>query len=227
MRLITIAALAVALMTMMTGAIGFWQGWGVAHTAVISGMCAAALALVIPILLRPRLLRTLGSLHNDMIDAASRDTLSGLDNRATLLMRAEGVLRSAQRSGRRFALLFIDGDDFKRINDRHGHAVGDAVIAEVAQRIRGLLRAGDVAARMGGDEFVILIAEVNGRDDALSVVQRLKQAMTASVVLSSGETLMVGLSIGAAMYPDDGTDVATLIAQADAAMYADKVASRA
>ena len=225
-RLVAIAALVVALATMIAGGAAAWSGRSAAQVAVISGMAAAVTALIIPLLLRPRLQNILARLHRALIVSANRDSLSGLDSRAAFLVRAEQARRAAQRNQHRFAILFIDGDGFKAINDGHGHAVGDQVIAEVGSRMLAILRAGDMAARMGGDEFAILLQRVAGRDDADAVVERLASAMTRPVTLSSGENLLVRLSIGIAVYPDDGDAVTALVSHADAAMYTDKVRLR-
>jgi diguanylate cyclase (GGDEF)-like protein len=176
-----------------------------------------------------RLLDQLGNWQEQVEDAhlallrrANHDPLSGLPNRASFIESVRDAIRSAQRNGDRFALLFLDGDQFKLTNDRYGHAAGDAVITEVARRIPPLLRVGDVAARLGGDEFAVLIHHLDELDDADAVAARIDTAMAVPITLASGHEVRVGMSIGVAIFPQDGTDVDALIAQADRAMYVAK-----
>lgn len=165
--------------------------------------------------------------HRDLLHKASYDPLSGLLNRSAFIDRISDAIRSASRNRDRFALLFMDGDNFKRTNDDFGHAAGDTVIAEVARRIPSVLRVGDIAARVGGDEFAVLIHHLEQDDDAHSVAARIAQAMNNPITLPGGQAVVVGISIGIATYPDDGADAETLIEAADSRMYADKHARKA
>lgn len=158
---------------------------------------------------------------------ASHDALTGLPNRALFERRAAEMMAEAYAGEASFVLLYADGDSFKPINDRHGHAAGDAVLIETAARIRNCLRARDVAARLGGDEFAVLLAAPSGSDAAERVTAEIAARMAEPVRLPSGETVTMTLSIGAAIYPGDGQDLATLINRADAAMYAAKGSLRA
>ncbi|APR55194.1 diguanylate cyclase [Sphingomonas koreensis] len=153
---------------------------------------------------------------------ASHDALTGLPNRALFERRAGEMLAEARAGEASFVLLYADADSFKPINDRHGHAAGDAVLIEVAARIRNCLRARDVAARLGGDEFAILLAAPSGADAAERVAGEIAARMAEPFRLPSGETVAMTLSLGAAIYPGDGQDLTTLINRADAAMYAAK-----
>jgi diguanylate cyclase (GGDEF)-like protein/PAS domain S-box-containing protein len=163
--------------------------------------------------------------------AASIDPVTDLPNRAVLLERLERALHTARRQGHRGALLFIDLDRFKRINDMLGHSAGDALLRSLGQRLAGLLRAEDTLARMGGDEWMVLLPHI-GRDDATAhdaawwVANKLLGALIEPFALAEGEC-RVGASIGLTLFPktdDEGTD--DLVRQADAAMYEAKAAGR-
>ena len=156
------------------------------------------------------------------LDEASRltgtDPLTHLPNRVLLLDRLAHALANAKRHGGRLALLFLDLDNFKQINDSHGHAVGDEVLRLVAKRLAAAVRAADTVSRHGGDEFLILLGEVSQVSDAALIARKLIAALAAPC--SVGEHMLaLTASIGIGLYPDDGNDAATLIARADAAMY--------
>lgn len=158
---------------------------------------------------------------------ASHDPLTGLPNRALFERRAAEMMAEARAGDASFVLLYADGDSFKPINDRYGHAAGDAVLVETAARIRSCLRARDVAARLGGDEFAILLAAPSGSDAADQVAGEIAARMAEPIQLPSGAAVTMKLSVGAAIYPADGQDLARLIDRADAAMYAAKGSLRA
>lgn len=154
--------------------------------------------------------------------ASTLDPLTGLPNRATLLDRFALAVAHARRHGNaRFALLFVDLDDFKRLNDVHGHAFGDQVLRQVAERLASVVREGDTVSRHGGDEFVVLLAELAQPDDARAVAEKLIAAFGAPFDVA-GQVVAISASIGVAIYPDDGEDVDRLIARADEAMYRSK-----
>jgi diguanylate cyclase (GGDEF)-like protein len=148
---------------------------------------------------------------------ALHDYLTGLPNRSFFEQTLHRAIERAGERQERLALLFIDLDHFKRVNDAHGHEVGDAVLRSVAERLQNTLRGGDVVARLGGDEFVVLLPQV--RDGAWQLAaQRARQAMSHPV--SHGDLqLWITLSIGVAVFPDDGRDADTLLRRADTAMY--------
>lgn len=152
---------------------------------------------------------------------ATHDTLTGLPNRALFADRLAQALREAQRRHERLAIAYLDLDKFKRINTRFGHAGGDAVLKAVAQRSRRALRAIDTVARIGGDEFAVLLPAMRSRSDAASVLEKLRAANAHAVGHARG-SIPVTVSIGAALYPGDGRAAATLRDRADAAMYAAK-----
>ncbi len=148
---------------------------------------------------------------------AHYDALTGLPNRALLADRCRGVLATAQRSGHAAALMFLDLDHFKTVNDSLGHRVGDAVLVELAARLQGVIRAQDTVSRLGGDEFVLLLPETDGAGAAQVASKVLAAAQTPFQI--DGHELTVTPSVGIALYPDDGTDLDALSRAADAAMY--------
>lgn len=155
---------------------------------------------------------------------ATRDPLTGLPNRALLIERASYALSFAARSQGSLALLYIDIDDFKDVNDALGHEVGDCLLVELAKRLQVHLRDQDLLARPGGDEFVVMLPGVDA-DGAAGVADKLLQTLGAACQVQSHE-LAVSASIGVAMYPADGDNFQTLYRNADAAMYRVKEAGR-
>ncbi|MHB1375083.1 MAG: diguanylate cyclase domain-containing protein [Thauera sp.] len=155
---------------------------------------------------------------------AQHDALTGLPNRALLSDRLERALAAAQRNGYVLGVLFIDLDGFKPVNDRHGHDVGDALLQAVAQRLQGLVRESDTAARIGGDEFVVLLPTIAGAEDADRVASKLRAAL-ASPFDIHGHRIMISGSIGVALFPRDGDNAPGLMQRADSAMYRDKHAT--
>jgi len=153
--------------------------------------------------------------------SAELDALTQLPNRQLLMDRIAQGLASARRHGGRLALLFIDLNDFKQINDTLGHAAGDAVLELTAQRLASAVREVDTVSRYGGDEFVILLAELAHPSGAARIADKLAAALAAPAAIG-GQTIGLMASIGISVFPDDGTDAETLIALADAAMYCAK-----
>ena len=153
---------------------------------------------------------------------ANHDDLTGLANRKLLQDRLSGAKARARRSGEGFALIVVDLNKFKQINDTHGHAAGDEVLVAVANSLMAVPRETDTVARIGGDEFVLLLEGVRCREDLSRPLERLAAVGTQWVSLPNGTELKVGLSIGVAMYPDDSRDLDQLFSMADAAMYDQK-----
>ena len=149
---------------------------------------------------------------------ATHDELTGLPNRVIFHQLFEQSIRSAHRSGRRCALLFIDLDRFKVINDSLGHGAGDMLLVEAAERLKGCVREGDLVARFGGDEFVIVLDGVYDREQIANVAKKILAALLPPIVLAGHECRTTG-SIGIAVFPDNGNDVQTLTKNADMAMY--------
>ncbi|MES3013890.1 MAG: GGDEF domain-containing protein [Pseudomonadota bacterium] len=156
------------------------------------------------------------------LDEASRvgglDPLTGVPNRTVLLDRFELAIANARRHGNRVALLFLDLDAFKQINDTFGHASGDRALQLVADCLSSLVRETDTVSRHGGDEFLVLLAEVTNAADAAVVADKVNAAL-ASYSQIDGHGLQLRASIGIGVYPEDGEDAKALIAFADAAMY--------
>jgi len=163
--------------------------------------------------------------RQELEQLARHDVLTGLPNRRAFQERLDHTLVRAQRSGERFALLFIDVDNFKSINDRWGHEGGDAVLKIVALRLSAATRKADAVARMGGDEFVVLLENPTHRDDIIVIAEKLLESVR-SPILQEGQEIQVGFSIGISQYPDDGNTAAQLLSRADHAMYETKAAGR-
>ncbi|MDI4634287.1 diguanylate cyclase [Pelomonas sp. V22] len=169
---------------------------------------------------------TLKQAQAQLAEMARTDALTGLPNRRELDQRLALALVRAQREGWKLALLFLDLDRFKAINDEQGHAVGDAVLQAFAQRLQASVRATDSVARLAGDEFVVLVEGLNEAADAIAVAEKVLQAMDEPMLLD-GLALQVGTSIGIALHEGRaGLDAAQLLAQADAALYEAKRAGR-
>lgn len=152
---------------------------------------------------------------------ADHDTLTGLPNRAYFGARLHEALALAARQKRHLALMFIDLDRFKIVNDSLGHGAGDLLLQAVAARIRAGLRASDLLFRMGGDEFTVIVPEVMSTESLAQLAQRITTALRAPVSVYEHE-VMVGASIGIAVYPSDGADADELVKNADSAMYSAK-----
>jgi diguanylate cyclase (GGDEF)-like protein/PAS domain S-box-containing protein len=150
--------------------------------------------------------------------AAVHDALTGLPNRNSLAARLEHAIVRVNRSGERLALLFIDLDKFKKVNDTLGHAAGDEVLRQTAKRIRSCVREVDTVARLGGDEFVVLL-EVDVRAETPGMIGSRIRAAFASPFEWKGLDVSCGASLGVSLYPDHARDPASLLASADAAMY--------
>ena len=157
---------------------------------------------------------------------AQHDFLTGLPNRALLTERLAQSIALAERHGKRVALLYLDLDHFKHINDSLGHAIGDQLLQSAAKRLQACLpRHSDTVSRQGGDEFVVLLAEIYAAEDAAAAAEKLIKAM-AEPHLIGGHRLHVTLSIGISLYPDDGLNAETVVKNADTAMYHAKKAGR-
>ena len=159
-----------------------------------------------------------------LTEQAVRDPLTGLANRTLFEERLRGALSRDARTGGATGVLFLDLDGFKDVNDEHGHAVGDAVLRAVAERLTAGVRPADTVARLGGDEFVVLVegATPTGMD---ALVARLSDAVQEPLTIR-GTTLDVGVSVGLALAEEGATDPASLVAEADKRMYAAKRSAR-
>lgn len=196
--------------------------WLAAAVAVVV-LGILAMALVVAVLdarLESRtalLARSLAGTNEELLRLALHDNLTKLPNRILLEQQLKQRIENARRGPRRFALLFLDLDGFKAVNDAYGHHTGDGLLVELAGRIRRQLRGADTAARLGGDEFVVL-SEVVEPNDAASVAQRLIKVLSRPATVM-GHRVAVSASVGIALFPDNGDNPRTLMRNADAAMY--------
>ena len=157
---------------------------------------------------------------------ASHDTLTAMPNRDAFDEQLAQRIAAADARGERFALLFIDADNFKVANDSFGHAAGDAVLVALSACIKATLRKGDFAARIGGDEFIVIVDPLDADTVPGDLAKHIRACVAQPIVLPGGETYRASVSVGGAVYPDDGSDATALLTAADAAMYADKLSNR-
>ena len=161
------------------------------------------------------------STQDELARRATHDDLTDLPNRYWLTKSLPAMVNRAAHNGEKLAVLFIDLDDFKRVNDTLGHSAGDVLLRAVAERLQALMRPGDRVARLGGDEFTVLLDKIEGEDDAEQVAQRIVNAFQTPFTINGSEA-RVGTSIGIALFPQHGHDSDTLLRHADSAMYAAK-----
>ncbi|MFM0339062.1 diguanylate cyclase domain-containing protein [Paraburkholderia fungorum] len=167
-------------------------------------------------------------LHNkqdELVHLASHDMLTGLPNRMLFMQKLETAIVDATRREERLAVLFVDLDRFKQINDQFGHSVGDKVLVAVALRLKQVLCSADVVARLGGDEFIVLIEGPRSAEAAPGIASRIMGTLNDELVVD-GQPMTVGASIGISQFPADGTTAEELLLNADAAMYAAKSGER-
>ena len=164
--------------------------------------------------------------NQSLAHQASHDSLTNLPNRAYFAARLALTLRTLNKPGDKVAVLFLDSDRFKDINDTHGHAAGDAVLVAVATRIRAQLRENDVVARLGGDEFAISLTPLHRIEDAQRIADKIIASMLEPIRLPDDSHVVTSLSIGIAVYPEHGATPDTLLCAADSAMYQAKRLAR-
>ncbi len=164
--------------------------------------------------------------HDDLRSAneslsflAFHDSLTGLPNRSSFLEHASRAVFDGHGRASKVAVLYVDSDNFKAVNDRLGHAAGDELLIETARRIRAQLRESDIVARLGGDEFAVLLAPIRGTDDATRIAAGISAALRACVTSARFGAIESSASIGVAVFPGHGATVETLLLAADAAMY--------
>jgi diguanylate cyclase (GGDEF)-like protein len=151
-----------------------------------------------------------------------QDSLTGLPNRLLFNDRLDTTIKEAHRTGEMFAVLFVDLDRFKNINDSLGHGVGDEVLLAVAKRLRASVRGSDTVARYAGDEFTLVLRHIVQRDDVLRIAEKVCRVLEAPLTLSDGRELHITASIGISFYPDDASSAEKLLQHADVAMYSAK-----
>jgi diguanylate cyclase (GGDEF)-like protein/PAS domain S-box-containing protein len=164
-------------------------------------------------------------LESKLIHDALHDPLTGLANRVLLRDHLERALARRGRTGGTIGLLFVDLDDFKRINDSYGHSAGDQILIRVAERLVGAVRADDVVGRQSGDEFAVLLARVRDADEAIVTADRILGELRRPTLLGA-HSIVVGGTIGVAVAIEPGATAEDLLTQADAAMYAAKAAGK-
>jgi diguanylate cyclase (GGDEF)-like protein len=157
---------------------------------------------------------------------ANHDSLTGLSNRAFMEAELERAILEARIGNGKVAVLFLDSDRFKYINDTFGHASGDRVLVTIAARIKQQLREGDLVARLGGDEFAILLKPLRNSSDAMHIADNIIAAMAQAIELPTGNSIVSSLTIGVAVFPDHAIDAVSLVGAADEAMYRAKQAQR-
>lgn len=174
---------------------------------------------------RSRALQLAAAMTEELRQMAQHDPLTGLPNRALFSDRVHHELAYAKRHEGHFAMIFLDLDNFKPVNDNYGHAVGDRVLQEVARRLQDSVRASDTVGRIGGDEFVVLMAELPKEEAALGLAEKIRQTVRQPYRVD-GLELSLSCSLGVAVYPQDGKDEIALTKSADEAMYRVKDAGR-
>ncbi len=177
--------------------------------------------LVLAALQAETIAETATSHLDELARTSQRDALTETPNRALMLDRLENAIALARRHVTRLAVLFLDLDQFKHINDTLGHMVGDEVLRLVARRLESVVRASDSVSRHGGDEFLVLVGEITQSADAAVITTKILAVLTAPCRVGD-HMLRLSASVGIATYPEDGEDAATLISRADAAMYRSK-----
>lgn len=191
---------------------------------VVATVAIMGIALIVSVLDRQMHARThhlahsLARANEELLQAALHDPLTRLPNRILLQDRIDQAIEKARRKREQFAVMFLDLDGFKGINDAYGHQAGDTLLIEVAARVRGVLRSQDTLSRLGGDEFVLVVAGTDPEDAAM-VAQRIIDAIGTTALHAHGIELHVTASVGIALYPSDGENERDLMAHADAAMY--------
>lgn len=147
------------------------------------------------------------------------DHLTGLANRTLLVDRFQLAIERSKRSHIPFATVMIDLNNFKSINDRHGHAAGDQVLVTIGKRLLEAVRASDTVSRLGGDEFVLIIESIDDKRELAHIGQKLMEMLAENVPLDCGTVISVGGSLGFALYPGDGSSMDSMLQVADQAMY--------
>jgi len=157
-----------------------------------------------------------------LLQLASHDYLTGLPNRLLFDDRLSTAISRAERNRKKLALLFIDMDNFKSINDRLGHAAGDVFLKTIGERLQTCVRESDTAARIGGDEFAVILENLDKRQDVQEIFLNLLRSSVEKAMTLEGDEVIPLISVGIALYPDDADSAAQLLKQADRAMFADK-----
>jgi diguanylate cyclase len=159
--------------------------------------------------------------RQQVMSLAREDSLTALPNRRWIDERLSQILLDTQRSGEKFAVIMLDINDFKQVNDKHGHSSGDKVLTELAERLRKSVRDSDFAGRLGGDEFIVLARHFDNKVPLAQLLERLRQQLNGKMMIN-GDEIDISVSIGTAVYPVDGDNADALLGAADSRMYRDK-----
>jgi diguanylate cyclase (GGDEF)-like protein/PAS domain S-box-containing protein len=159
--------------------------------------------------------------EQELYNLATHDQLTGLFNRAMFIELVNRGLERSRRDKKQMAILFIDLDKFKSVNDTHGHLTGDMLLRECAKRLTGLLRKSDVIARVGGDEFTVMVEPIEEKKYAQKIAKNIEASLGAPIIID-GKELDIAASVGMSYFPDDATDAETLLGKADQLMYGEK-----
>jgi diguanylate cyclase (GGDEF)-like protein len=201
-----------------------WSDLSLGLLALIAALTLSSSVMLVAYLRAQQAGRGLHIKHQkDLWQLANHDALTGLPNRMLLMDRIEQLLARMRRQEKHLAVMFLDLDEFKQVNDTYGHEVGDQVLKFVAERLRAAVRADDTVARMSGDEFIVLIESVESQEALEAVRQQIQQKLSGGFMFE-GQLIHVRTSTGIAMFPEDGDTPEALIKQADKRMYADKQA---
>lgn len=204
------------------------NGTALGQQLIISVQLLGAIFAILTTFMIWQLLRMNERLHQSQLQyrqLAQHDSLTGLPNRILLNDRFEQAVARAERNHESVVLLYMDLDGFKRVNDEHGHQVGDRVLAEIAKRFRETIRSSDSVIRMGGDEFVALVEKIYEVNAVLNISDKLLSTVNQPIRIDNNE-FNIGMSIGVACFPNDGITLDQLISAADHAMYKAKSAGR-
>jgi len=157
-------------------------------------------------------------LYSDLLHRSGFDLLTDIENRFSMEKHLDELIDEARQAAGIFGLIYIDLDDFKQVNDKYGHQVGDLYLKEAAARMKSQLRPGDILARLGGDEFAVLVPAVRNRSGVEEIMLRLERCFDEPF-FAQGYAIEGSASIGAALYPEDANSRDTLLRRADTAMY--------
>lgn len=170
---------------------------------------------------RHQMIKKLEQAQGELQKIARYDSLTGLSNRNFFYEQLDNLIERVRRENKLMAVMFLDLDNFKPVNDEHGHSVGDLLLQSVAKRITSCLRKNDIAARLGGDEFIIAY-DTSGNEESLAIAAQRIIEVISDIYILSGQELKISASIGVSVYPKDGVDMDVLIKNADTAMYSTK-----
>ncbi len=210
---------------LLLGGKSMWTSTSLSPVKDVNGKVIAVIGIARDITERKEIEKGLEKARNELIELVTHDALTGLPNRRLLYDRFDIALASAQRNKKRLAIMSLDLDKFKAINDALGHDVGDKLLVAAADRLTSILRKVDTVARMGGDEFALLLWDVDHKEDAVKVAKKIVEEFRRPFLID-GHTLNNTISLGIAIYPEDGKDIRDLLKGSDESMYRVKESGR-